>query len=160
MSRTTVATSTISVSGVQVYLFFQFCSSDITMNILCWMILAWGCFTFIFSLIIFPPFLFLHLHFLILILCIAFCVFQNYKFTCLGPEKCMESNASSIQMQGDSDYFINHLGVPALQFSYQDSTTLEVIVNDVTRLRLVNRKTKSALHCRFLHIKKVAVKSC
>ncbi|XP_013910779.1 PREDICTED: inactive N-acetylated-alpha-linked acidic dipeptidase-like protein 2, partial [Thamnophis sirtalis] len=52
-------------------------------------------------------------------------VTKNYKFTCLGPEKCMESNASSIQMQGDSDYFINHLGVPALQFSYQDSTTLE-----------------------------------
>ncbi|KAK9401320.1 inactive N-acetylated-alpha-linked acidic dipeptidase-like 2 [Crotalus adamanteus] len=50
---------------------------------------------------------------------------KNYKFTCLGPEKCMESNASSIQMQGDSDYFINHLGVPALQFSYQDSTMLE-----------------------------------
>ncbi|XP_058043405.1 inactive N-acetylated-alpha-linked acidic dipeptidase-like protein 2 isoform X3 [Ahaetulla prasina] len=52
-------------------------------------------------------------------------VTKNYKFTCLGPEKCMESNASSIQMQGDSDYFINHLGVPALQFSYQDSATLE-----------------------------------
>ncbi|KAM3834543.1 inactive N-acetylated-alpha-linked acidic dipeptidase-like protein 2 isoform 3-T6 [Vipera latastei] len=51
---------------------------------------------------------------------------KNYKFTCLGPEKCMESNASSVQMQGDSDYFINHLGVPALQFSYQDSTMLEI----------------------------------
>ncbi|KAM3834544.1 inactive N-acetylated-alpha-linked acidic dipeptidase-like protein 2 isoform 4-T7 [Vipera latastei] len=51
---------------------------------------------------------------------------ENYKFTCLGPEKCMESNASSVQMQGDSDYFINHLGVPALQFSYQDSTMLEI----------------------------------
>uniref|UniRef100_A0A670ZDM1 N-acetylated alpha-linked acidic dipeptidase like 2 n=1 Tax=Pseudonaja textilis TaxID=8673 RepID=A0A670ZDM1_PSETE len=52
-------------------------------------------------------------------------VIENYKFTCLGPAKCMESNASSIQMQGDSDYFINHLGVPALQFSYQDSAMLE-----------------------------------
>ncbi|XP_070609759.1 inactive N-acetylated-alpha-linked acidic dipeptidase-like protein 2 [Erythrolamprus reginae] len=52
-------------------------------------------------------------------------VTKNFNFACLGPEKCMESNASSIQMQGDSDYFINHLGVPALQFSYQDSTTLE-----------------------------------
>ncbi|XP_063162504.1 inactive N-acetylated-alpha-linked acidic dipeptidase-like protein 2 isoform X2 [Candoia aspera] len=50
---------------------------------------------------------------------------KNYKLTCLGPERCMESNASSVQMQGDSDYFINHLGVPALQFSYQDSTILE-----------------------------------
>ncbi|XP_025021801.1 inactive N-acetylated-alpha-linked acidic dipeptidase-like protein 2 [Python bivittatus] len=50
---------------------------------------------------------------------------KNYKVTCLGTEKCLESNASSIQMEGDSDYFINHLGVPAMQFSYQDSTVLE-----------------------------------
>ncbi|XP_061493332.1 inactive N-acetylated-alpha-linked acidic dipeptidase-like protein 2 isoform X2 [Rhineura floridana] len=50
---------------------------------------------------------------------------KRHNFTCLGQDKCMESNVSSVQMQGDSDYFINHLGVPALQFSYQDSTALE-----------------------------------
>ncbi|XP_062988036.1 inactive N-acetylated-alpha-linked acidic dipeptidase-like protein 2 [Elgaria multicarinata webbii] len=52
---------------------------------------------------------------------------DRHNFSCLGQEKCMESNVSSVQMQGDSDYFINHLGVPALQFSYQDSTALETV---------------------------------
>uniref|UniRef100_A0A8D0EFK7 N-acetylated alpha-linked acidic dipeptidase like 2 n=1 Tax=Salvator merianae TaxID=96440 RepID=A0A8D0EFK7_SALMN len=50
---------------------------------------------------------------------------KKYNFSCIGQQKCMESNVSSIQVQGDSDYFINYLGVPALQFSYQDSTALE-----------------------------------
>ncbi|XP_028587434.2 inactive N-acetylated-alpha-linked acidic dipeptidase-like protein 2 isoform X1 [Podarcis muralis] len=50
---------------------------------------------------------------------------KRHNFTCLGQDKCGEFNVSSVQMQGDSDYFINHLGVPALQFSYQDSTALE-----------------------------------
>nr|XP_016847486.1 PREDICTED: inactive N-acetylated-alpha-linked acidic dipeptidase-like protein 2 isoform X4 [Anolis carolinensis] len=50
---------------------------------------------------------------------------KRHNFSCLGQEKCMEANVSSVQMQGDSDYFINHLGVPALQFSYQDLTALE-----------------------------------
>ncbi|XP_042316962.1 inactive N-acetylated-alpha-linked acidic dipeptidase-like protein 2 [Sceloporus undulatus] len=50
---------------------------------------------------------------------------KRHNFSCLEQDKCMKSNVSSIQMQGDSDYFINHLGVPALQFSYQDLTALE-----------------------------------
>ncbi|XP_066478364.1 inactive N-acetylated-alpha-linked acidic dipeptidase-like protein 2 [Tiliqua scincoides] len=50
---------------------------------------------------------------------------KRHNFSCLGQEKCTGSNVSSVQMQGDSDYFINHLGVPAVQFSYEDSTALE-----------------------------------
>ncbi|XP_053166090.1 inactive N-acetylated-alpha-linked acidic dipeptidase-like protein 2 isoform X3 [Hemicordylus capensis] len=50
---------------------------------------------------------------------------KRHNFSCLGRDKCMGSNVSSVQMQGDSDYFINHLGVPAVQFSYEDSTALE-----------------------------------
>lgn len=40
--------------------------------------------------------------------------------------KCAGSNVSSVQIQGDSDYFINHLGVPATQFSYEDIKASEV----------------------------------
>ncbi|XP_077204479.1 inactive N-acetylated-alpha-linked acidic dipeptidase-like protein 2 isoform X2 [Paroedura picta] len=47
---------------------------------------------------------------------------KRQNFSCLGQESCLASNVSSVQMQGDSDYFINHLGVPAVQFSYEDST--------------------------------------
>lgn len=43
--------------------------------------------------------------------------------------KCPRSNVSSVQIQGDSDYFINHLGVPAMQFSYEDVKTSEVVTN-------------------------------
>ncbi|XP_044290560.1 inactive N-acetylated-alpha-linked acidic dipeptidase-like protein 2 [Varanus komodoensis] len=50
---------------------------------------------------------------------------KKHNFSCLGQETCMNSNVTSVQMQGDADYFINHLGVPALQFSYRDSTALE-----------------------------------
>ncbi|XP_074860241.1 inactive N-acetylated-alpha-linked acidic dipeptidase-like protein 2 [Carettochelys insculpta] len=50
---------------------------------------------------------------------------ERQSFTCLGRAKCLGSNVSSVQMQGDSDYFINHLGVPAVQFSYEDIKTLE-----------------------------------
>lgn len=41
--------------------------------------------------------------------------------------KCPGSNVSSVQIQGDSDYFINHLGVPAMQFSYEDINKSEVV---------------------------------
>lgn len=41
--------------------------------------------------------------------------------------RCPRSNVSSVQIQGDSDYFINHLGVPAMQFSYEDVKTSEVV---------------------------------
>lgn len=50
---------------------------------------------------------------------------KRHNFSCLGQEKCTGTNVSSVQMEGDADYFINYLGVPAVQFSYEDSTTLE-----------------------------------
>lgn len=43
--------------------------------------------------------------------------------------RCPGSNVSSVQIQGDSDYFINHLGVPVTQFSYEDIKTSEVVRN-------------------------------
>ncbi|KFV11320.1 Inactive N-acetylated-alpha-linked acidic dipeptidase-like 2, partial [Tauraco erythrolophus] len=50
---------------------------------------------------------------------------ESQSFSCVEKTKCPESNVSSVQIQGDSDYFINHLGVPAVQFSYEDIKTSE-----------------------------------
>uniref|UniRef100_A0A8C4W722 N-acetylated alpha-linked acidic dipeptidase like 2 n=1 Tax=Gopherus evgoodei TaxID=1825980 RepID=A0A8C4W722_9SAUR len=50
---------------------------------------------------------------------------ERQSLTCLGKMKCPGSNVSSVQMQGDSDYFINHLGIPTVQFSYEDIKILE-----------------------------------
>ncbi|XP_068056423.1 inactive N-acetylated-alpha-linked acidic dipeptidase-like protein 2 isoform X2 [Anomalospiza imberbis] len=45
---------------------------------------------------------------------------ESQSFHCVENARCPGSNVSSVQIQGDSDYFINHLGVPATQFSYED----------------------------------------
>ncbi|NXK94419.1 NADL2 protein, partial [Formicarius rufipectus] len=45
---------------------------------------------------------------------------ESQNFNCVEKPRCPGSNVSSVQIQGDSDYFINHLGVPATQFSYED----------------------------------------
>ncbi|XP_067157523.1 inactive N-acetylated-alpha-linked acidic dipeptidase-like protein 2 [Apteryx mantelli] len=50
---------------------------------------------------------------------------ESQSFNCVEKTKCPGSNVSSVQIQGDSDYFINHLGVPATQFSYEDVKTSE-----------------------------------
>ncbi|XP_075617643.1 inactive N-acetylated-alpha-linked acidic dipeptidase-like protein 2 isoform X1 [Balearica regulorum gibbericeps] len=50
---------------------------------------------------------------------------ESQSFSCVEKTKCPGSNVSSVQIQGDSDYFINHLGVPAMQFSYEDIKTSE-----------------------------------
>ncbi|KAF1470606.1 Inactive N-acetylated-alpha-linked acidic dipeptidase-like protein 2, partial [Eudyptula minor novaehollandiae] len=50
---------------------------------------------------------------------------ESQSFNCVEKTKCPASNVSSVQIQGDSDYFINHLGVPAMQFSYEDIKTSE-----------------------------------
>ncbi|XP_054062697.1 inactive N-acetylated-alpha-linked acidic dipeptidase-like protein 2 isoform X4 [Rissa tridactyla] len=50
---------------------------------------------------------------------------ESQSFNCVEKTKCLGSNVSSVQIQGDADYFINHLGVPATQFSYEDIKTSE-----------------------------------
>ncbi|KFQ44607.1 Inactive N-acetylated-alpha-linked acidic dipeptidase-like 2, partial [Nestor notabilis] len=50
---------------------------------------------------------------------------ESQSFNCAKKTRCPGSNVSSVQIQGDSDYFINHLGVPATQFSYEDIKTSE-----------------------------------
>ncbi|XP_062459397.1 inactive N-acetylated-alpha-linked acidic dipeptidase-like protein 2 isoform X2 [Pezoporus occidentalis] len=50
---------------------------------------------------------------------------ESQSFKCVEKTRCPGSNVSSVQIQGDSDYFINHLGVPVTQFSYEDIKTSE-----------------------------------
>jgi N-acetylated-alpha-linked acidic dipeptidase len=52
-------------------------------------------------------------------------VVEKNKFNCTRRAQCLENNVSSVQIQGDADYFINHLGVPTVQFTYEDIKTLE-----------------------------------
>ncbi|XP_036046103.1 inactive N-acetylated-alpha-linked acidic dipeptidase-like protein 2 [Onychomys torridus] len=50
---------------------------------------------------------------------------QKNKFNCTRRAQCPGTNVSSVQIQGDADYFINHLGVPTVQFAYEDIKALE-----------------------------------
>ncbi|KAM7331010.1 hypothetical protein ACRRTK_010199 [Alexandromys fortis] len=52
-------------------------------------------------------------------------VLETIKFNCTRKSQCPGANVSSVQIQGDADYFINHLGVPAVQYTYEDIKTLE-----------------------------------
>nr|XP_020739673.1 inactive N-acetylated-alpha-linked acidic dipeptidase-like protein 2 [Odocoileus virginianus texanus] len=52
-------------------------------------------------------------------------VAEKNKFNCPRRGQCPETNISSEQMQDDADYFINHLGVPTMRFTYEDIKTLE-----------------------------------
>ncbi|KAM8771034.1 LOW QUALITY PROTEIN: inactive N-acetylated-alpha-linked acidic dipeptidase-like protein 2 [Rhynchonycteris naso] len=52
-------------------------------------------------------------------------VAEKINFNCFRRDLCPDTNVSSVQMQGDADYFINHLGVPTVQFAYEDIKTLQ-----------------------------------
>ncbi|XP_068403539.1 inactive N-acetylated-alpha-linked acidic dipeptidase-like protein 2 isoform X3 [Eschrichtius robustus] len=53
-------------------------------------------------------------------------VAEKNNFNCSRRGQCPETNISSVQMQDDADYFINHLGVPAVRFTYEDIKALEL----------------------------------
>ncbi|KAM9604262.1 inactive N-acetylated-alpha-linked acidic dipeptidase-like protein 2 isoform 2-T3 [Trichechus inunguis] len=50
---------------------------------------------------------------------------EKKNFSCTRRAQCPETHVSSVQIQGDADYFINHLGVPTLQFVYEDIKALK-----------------------------------
>ncbi|XP_069474814.1 inactive N-acetylated-alpha-linked acidic dipeptidase-like protein 2 [Ambystoma mexicanum] len=50
---------------------------------------------------------------------------EGKTFNCTKRVKCYGSNVSSVQVQGDADFFINHLGIPFLQFVYEDLESLK-----------------------------------
>ncbi|XP_068939702.1 inactive N-acetylated-alpha-linked acidic dipeptidase-like protein 2 isoform X1 [Petaurus breviceps papuanus] len=52
-------------------------------------------------------------------------VAEKKNFNCSWRMKCAEANLSSVQMQGDGDFFINHLGTPSLQVVFEDLKALE-----------------------------------
>uniref|UniRef100_A0AAA9SV21 N-acetylated alpha-linked acidic dipeptidase like 2 n=1 Tax=Bos taurus TaxID=9913 RepID=A0AAA9SV21_BOVIN len=53
-------------------------------------------------------------------------VAEKNKFNCPRRDQCPKTNISSEQIQDDADYFINHLGVPTVRFTYEDIKTLEL----------------------------------
>ncbi|KAE8603906.1 hypothetical protein XENTR_v10014497 [Xenopus tropicalis] len=42
------------------------------------------------------------------------------KKVCSGMESCYKSNVGALQMQGDADIFVNRLGIPAVQFVFDN----------------------------------------
>lgn len=52
-------------------------------------------------------------------------VAEKNNLNCFRRAQCPETNVSSVQIQGDADYFINHLGVPSVQFAYEDIKSLQ-----------------------------------
>ncbi|XP_031537442.1 inactive N-acetylated-alpha-linked acidic dipeptidase-like protein 2 isoform X4 [Vicugna pacos] len=52
-------------------------------------------------------------------------VAEKNNFNCSRRGQCPETNISSVQMQDDANYFINHLGVPTVRFAYEDIKALE-----------------------------------
>ncbi|XP_073434919.1 inactive N-acetylated-alpha-linked acidic dipeptidase-like protein 2 isoform X4 [Dendrobates tinctorius] len=41
--------------------------------------------------------------------------------SCAPSQACYKASASALQVQGDADFFINQLGIPAAQFVFEDS---------------------------------------
>ncbi|XP_070365520.1 inactive N-acetylated-alpha-linked acidic dipeptidase-like protein 2 isoform X3 [Equus asinus] len=52
-------------------------------------------------------------------------VAEKSNFNCSRRAHCPGTNVSSVQIRGDADYFINHLGVPTVQFAYEDIKALQ-----------------------------------
>ncbi|XP_075058256.1 inactive N-acetylated-alpha-linked acidic dipeptidase-like protein 2 [Mixophyes fleayi] len=50
-------------------------------------------------------------------------VTKKVQVSCTEKEICHKSNISSVQIQGDADFFINQLGIPAAHFVFERSKT-------------------------------------
>ncbi|XP_072266246.1 inactive N-acetylated-alpha-linked acidic dipeptidase-like protein 2 [Pyxicephalus adspersus] len=46
---------------------------------------------------------------------------RKVQIGCMEKENCLKFNVSSVQTQGDADFFINQLGIPAAQFIFEDN---------------------------------------
>ncbi|XP_078266226.1 inactive N-acetylated-alpha-linked acidic dipeptidase-like protein 2 [Rhinoraja longicauda] len=47
---------------------------------------------------------------------------MRFSSNCTNQERCSGRKVNSIQVEGNSDFFINHLGVPTVQFAYQGTS--------------------------------------
>ncbi|KAM7133827.1 inactive N-acetylated-alpha-linked acidic dipeptidase-like protein 2 isoform 3-T3 [Molossus nigricans] len=52
-------------------------------------------------------------------------VAEKNNLNCSRRAQCPETNVSSVQIQGDANYFVNQLGVPTVQFAYEDIKALQ-----------------------------------
>ncbi|XP_018421604.1 PREDICTED: inactive N-acetylated-alpha-linked acidic dipeptidase-like protein 2 [Nanorana parkeri] len=50
-------------------------------------------------------------------------VIKKVQISCARRDICQTFNVSSVQTQGDADFFINQLGIPATQFIFEDNKT-------------------------------------
>ncbi|XP_067898335.1 inactive N-acetylated-alpha-linked acidic dipeptidase-like protein 2 isoform X2 [Heterodontus francisci] len=48
---------------------------------------------------------------------------MRFSLNCTRQEKCSGRKVNSLQVEGNSDFFINRLGVPTVQFAYQETQT-------------------------------------
>ncbi|XP_072330474.1 inactive N-acetylated-alpha-linked acidic dipeptidase-like protein 2 [Scyliorhinus torazame] len=48
---------------------------------------------------------------------------MRFSLNCTSQENCSGPKVNSVQVEGNSDFFINHLGVPTVQFAYHESKT-------------------------------------
>ncbi|XP_041066817.1 inactive N-acetylated-alpha-linked acidic dipeptidase-like protein 2 isoform X1 [Carcharodon carcharias] len=48
---------------------------------------------------------------------------MRFSLNCTSQENCSGRKINSVQVEGNSDFFINHLGVPTVQFAYQETKT-------------------------------------
>ncbi|GCC22763.1 inactive N-acetylated-alpha-linked acidic dipeptidase-like protein 2 [Chiloscyllium punctatum] len=46
---------------------------------------------------------------------------KRFSLNCTRQENCSGRKVNSVQVEGNSDFFINHLGVPTVQFAYQET---------------------------------------
>ncbi|XP_075719775.1 inactive N-acetylated-alpha-linked acidic dipeptidase-like protein 2 [Rhinoderma darwinii] len=46
---------------------------------------------------------------------------KKMQISCTPKEACYTANVNAIQVQGDNDFFINRLGIPAAQFVFEDN---------------------------------------
>ncbi|KAM4771556.1 inactive N-acetylated-alpha-linked acidic dipeptidase-like protein 2 [Rhinophrynus dorsalis] len=52
-------------------------------------------------------------------------VIKKIQINCTTKEICYSSNVSNVQIEGDADFFTNHLGIPAAQFVFNNLKTSE-----------------------------------
>ncbi|XP_043558159.1 inactive N-acetylated-alpha-linked acidic dipeptidase-like protein 2 isoform X3 [Chiloscyllium plagiosum] len=65
---------------------------------------------------------------------------KRFSLNCTRQENCSGRKVNSVQVEGNSDFFINHLGVPTVQFAYQETKpsmgpgflSEAVLLNDAT----------------------------
>ncbi|KAM3930938.1 inactive N-acetylated-alpha-linked acidic dipeptidase-like protein 2 [Leptodactylus fuscus] len=68
---------------------------------------------------------------------------------CAPKETCYKANISSVQVQGDADFFINQLGIPFAQFTFDDNKAK--ISHIISEVIFYNKTTSNQPTDAFFH---------